>query len=438
MFPNPWAEGRKLVRIGIKGYAVQAATRPRANLVFLIDTSGSMDAPNRLPLVKQSLAMLLSQLEPTDRVSIVTYAGRAGTALAPTAASEKTKILGVIEQLGASGSTAGGEGIRQAYALAEQNFDADGVNRVILATDGDFNVGITNRDELKGFVERQRTKGIFLSVLGFGMGNYNDALMQALAQNGNGAAAYIDTINEARKVLVEEATSTLIPIAKDVKIQVEFNPAAVAEYRLIGYETRLLNRDDFANDKVDAGDVGSGQSVTALYDIVPVGGPRVSEDLRYGAPSTTQTGQPASQAGEYAFVKIRYKLPKSDVSTLISTPVDRSVEHARFEDAPVEARFATSVAAFGEILRGGRHTGRFGYDDVLKVASARAATTRSATAPNSSRWCAPPRPRAACSHCVSDWPQHSNRCPAQTRDTGSAPGLLRRLRQAEARVRREA
>jgi Ca-activated chloride channel homolog len=258
VFPNPWSEGRKLIRIGIKGYAVQAATRPRANLVFLIDTSGSMDAPNRLPLVKQSLAMLVGQLDANDRVAIVAYAGRAGTVLMPTAASDKTKILGALERLEAGGSTAGGEGIRQAYALAEQNFDADGVNRVILATDGDFNVGITSREELKGFVERQRGKGIFLSVLGFGMGNYNDALMQALAQNGNGVAAYIDTINEARKVLVEEATSTLIPIAKDVKIQVEFNPAVVAEYRLVGYETRLLNREDFSNDKVDAGDVGSG------------------------------------------------------------------------------------------------------------------------------------------------------------------------------------
>jgi Ca-activated chloride channel family protein len=242
---------------------------------------------------------------------------------------------------------------------------------VILATDGDFNVGITNKDELKGFIERQRGKGIFLSILGFGMGNYNDALMQALAQNGNGAAAYIDTINEARKVLVEEATSTLIPIAKDVKIQVEFNPATVAEYRLIGYETRLLNRDDFNNDKVDAGDVGSGQTVTALYEIVPVGGPRVIGDLRYGQPSgPAGTTGPASAADEYAHVKIRYKLPKSDVSTLISTPVDRASEHPRFEEAPTEARFATSVAAFGEILRGGRHTGTFAYDDVLRIASA--------------------------------------------------------------------
>jgi Ca-activated chloride channel homolog len=368
VFPSPWSEGRKIIQIGIRGYAVQPAQRPRANLVFLIDTSGSMNVPNRLPLVKQSLAMLLSQLDANDRVAIVTYAGNAGTALEPTAASDKAKILGVIERLEAAGSTAGAEGIRQAYALAEQSFDPNGVNRVILATDGDFNVGITNRDELKGFIERQRGKGIFLSILGFGMGNYNDALMQALAQNGNGAAAYIDTINEARKVLVEEATSTLIPIAKDVKIQVEFNPATVAEYRLIGYETRLLNRDDFANDKVDAGDVGSGQTVTALYEIVPVGGPRVVGDLRYADPSGTAA--PAASANEYAFVKIRYKLPKSDVSTLISTPVDRSSEHARFDEAPLEARFATSVAAFGELLRGGRHVGTFAYDDVLRIGTA--------------------------------------------------------------------
>jgi Ca-activated chloride channel family protein len=367
VFPSPWTEGRKLVRIGIKGYAIQSQTRPRANLVFLVDTSGSMASPNRLPLVKQSLSLLLTQLDANDRVAIVTYAGNAGTALEPTSASEKSKIQRVIENMDAGGSTAGAEGIRQAYALAAQNFDPNAVNRVILATDGDFNVGITSQDELKGFIERQRDKGIFLSVLGFGMGNYNDAMMQALAQNGNGVAAYIDTINEARKVLVEEASSTLFPIAKDVKIQVEFNPATVAEYRLVGYETRLLNRDDFNNDKVDAGDVGSGQSVTALYEIVPVSGPRVTDDLRYGG-----QGERSGQAGtdEYAFVKIRYKLPKSETSTLITTAVDRSVEQARFEDAPMDARFATSVAAFGEMLRGGRHTGRFSYDDVLRIASA--------------------------------------------------------------------
>jgi Ca-activated chloride channel homolog len=367
VFPNPWAEGRKLMRVGVKGYALQQTNRPRANLVFLIDTSGSMQPQNRLPLVKQSLAMLVTQLQPEDRIAIVTYAGNAGTALEPTSVSEKAKILATIDRLEAGGSTAGAEGIRQAYTLAEQNFDGNGVNRVILATDGDFNVGITNKDELKGFVERQREKGIFLSVLGVGAGNYNDALAQTLAQNGNGVAAYIDTINEARKVLVEEASSTLFPIGKDVKIQVEFNPATVAEYRLVGYETRLLNRDDFRNDKVDAGDVGSGQTVTALYDIVPVDGPRTVDDLRYGAQATT-SGSPSP--AEYAFVKIRYKLPKSDRSVLISTPVDRASEYARFEDAPLDARFATSVAAFGEILRGGKHTGAFGYDDVLRIASA--------------------------------------------------------------------
>jgi len=365
-FPSPWTAGRKLVRIGIKGYDIQRATRPRANLVFLIDTSGSMNAPNKLPLVQQSLSMLVDQLEADDHVAIVTYAGSAGTALEPTPASQKGKILAVIDRLGAGGSTAGAEGIRQAYALASRNLDPNGVNRVILATDGDFNVGITNQDELKGYIERERGKGVFLSVLGFGMGNYNDALMQTLAQNGNGAAAYIDTVSEARKVLVDEATSTLFPIAKDVKIQVEFNPATVAEYRLLGYETRMLNREDFNNDKIDAGDVGSGQTVTALYEIVPVGGPRAIGDLRYAKPMA----RTANSGSEYGFVKIRYKLPKSDSSRLISTPIDRATEVLRFEQAPQDARFATGVAAFAELLRGGKYNGSMSYDDVLRIATA--------------------------------------------------------------------
>jgi Ca-activated chloride channel family protein len=363
VMPSPWSPGRRLVRIGIKGYSVHKATRPRANLVFLIDTSGSMQEPNKLPLVKQSLDMLLDELDPRDTVSIVTYAGYAGTALEPTPVSQKAKIRGMIDQLGAGGSTAGAEGIRQAYNLAEANLDPNGVNRVILATDGDFNVGITNQEELKGYIERERGRGVFLSVLGFGMGNYNDALMQTLAQNGNGTAAYIDTINEARKTLVEEASSTLFTIAKDVKIQVEFNPTTVAEYRLIGYETRLLNRDDFNNDKIDAGDVGSGQSVTALYEVVPTGGPRAIDDLRYGKPVPAQ-----ARGGELGFVKIRYKLPKSDTSRLISTPIDARTEVRRFEDAPQDARFAIGVAAFAELLRGGKHSGSFTYDDVLNIA----------------------------------------------------------------------
>jgi len=365
-FPSPWTAGRKLVRIGIRGYDIQRATRPRANLVFLIDTSGSMYAPNKLPLVKQSLSMLLDQLDANDHVAIVTYAGNAGTALEPTLASQKSRILAVLDQLEAGGSTAGAEGIRQAYALAERNLDPNGVNRVILATDGDFNVGITNQDELKGYIERERGKGVFLSVLGFGMGNYNDALMQTLAQNGNGAAAYIDTVSEARKVLVDEATSTLFPIAKDVKIQVEFNPATVSEYRLIGYETRMLNREDFDNDKVDAGDVGSGQTVTALYEIVPVGGPRAIGDLRYATPAP----RTAVQGREYGFVKICYKLPKSDTSRLIATPIDRATEVARFDQAPLDARFATGVAAFAELLQGGKYNGSMSYDDVLRIATA--------------------------------------------------------------------
>jgi Ca-activated chloride channel family protein len=365
LFPSPWAEGRQLLHVGIKGYALQPAERPKANLVFLVDTSGSMSPPNRLPLVKQALAMLLTRLDARDRVAIVAYAGQAGTVLEPTPASERARILAAIEGLAAGGSTAGGEGIRQAYALAQANYEPQAVNRVMLATDGDFNVGITDREELKGFVERERQKGIFLSVLGFGMGNLNDALMQALAQNGNGAAAHIDTANEARKVLVEEATATLIPIAKDVKIQVEFNPAAVAEYRLIGYETRLLDRADFANDRVDAGEVGSGQTVTALYEIVPAGEPRVLGDLRYGERSGPAAGQ---LAREVAHVAIRYKRPDSDTSALLDTVVERPGALARLEDAPQEARFAAAVAAFGEILRGGRHTGRFDLDDVLRLA----------------------------------------------------------------------
>ena len=366
MFPSPWSPGRKLVRIGIKGYSVQRATRPHANLVFLIDTSGSMQEENKLPLVQKSLNMLLDELDERDTVAIVTYAGDAGTALEPTPVSQKEKIRSVINRLGAGGSTAGAEGIRQAYELAKENYDANGVNRVILATDGDFNVGITDQGELKGYIERERGKGVFLSVLGFGMGNYNDALMQTLAQNGNGIAAYIDTVAEARKTLVEEASSTLFPIAKDVKIQVEFNPAAVAEYRLIGYETRALNREDFDNDKVDAGDVGSGQTVTALYEIVPVGGPRTMGDLRYGKTAASIAGR----SNEIGFVKIRYKLPKSDTSRLITTPIDRRMEARSFDAAPRDARFATAVAGFAELLRGGKHTGSLSYDDVLRIANA--------------------------------------------------------------------
>jgi Ca-activated chloride channel family protein len=378
VMPTPWNADTRLVHIGIKGYDVAMAERPQANLVFLIDTSGSMDEPNKLPLVVNSMKLLLDELQPTDTVSLVVYAGSAGTVLEPTKVSEKGKILSALENLGAGGSTAGAEGIRQAYQLARQNFDQNGVNRVILATDGDFNVGITDSDELQGFVERERENGIFLSVLGFGMGNYNDQLMQALAQNGNGAAAYIDTLNEARKVLVEESTSTLFPIAKDVKLQVEFNPATVSEYRLIGYETRLLNREDFNNDQVDAGEIGSGHTVTAIYEITPAGsGAELVDALRYQdntAPAASGTTPRAAEqaANEYGYVKIRYKLPDEDTSKLIETPIMTSNEVGATGGGAIgeEARFAASVAAFGQLLRGGRYTGDFGYDDVIALANA--------------------------------------------------------------------
>ena len=373
VMPTPWNANTKLLHIGIKGFDMAMAERPRANLVFLIDTSGSMDEPNKLPLLINSMKLLVDELQPDDTVSLVVYAGSAGTVLEPTKASEKAKIISALENLGAGGSTAGAEGIRQAYQLAQQNFDQNGVNRVILATDGDFNVGITDTDELQGFVERERENGIFLSVLGFGMGNYNDELMQVLAQNGNGAAAYIDTLNEARKVLVEESTSTLFPIAKDVKLQVEFNPATVSEYRLIGYETRLLNREDFNNDKIDAGEIGSGHTVTAIYEITPAGsGAELVDSLRYQENAAPAAGSSSPSADEYGFLKIRYKLPEEDTSKLIETPISTANEIGATGGGAVveEARFAASVAAFGQILRGGQYTGDFNYDDVIALANA--------------------------------------------------------------------
>ncbi len=335
---SPWKAGNKLIHIGIQGYEL-TGPQPRSNLVFLLDVSGSMNSADKLPLVKQSMGLLLSQLQPEDTVSIVVYAGAAGTVLEPTAVKDKQKILAAMNQLSAGGSTAGAEGIQLAYQLAESQFVEDGVNRIILATDGDFNVGINNREELKGFVERKRESGIYLSVLGFGQGNYHDDIMQALAQNGNGVAAYIDTLSEAQKVLVHEATSTLFPIAKDVKIQLEFNPATVAEYRLIGYETRALAEQDFNNDAVDAGDIGAGHSVTAIYEITPVG-----SDSGVYSPSRYQAADKSEANGEeYGFLKLRYKLPSQDKSQLISQPIARNAKST--QALTREAQFATSVAA---------------------------------------------------------------------------------------------
>jgi Ca-activated chloride channel homolog len=365
--PSPWNARNRLVHVAVQGYALQSAERPRANLVFLIDVSGSMSPEDRLPLVKNALRLLVDELKPEDTVALVTYASGSGVALESTKIADKGKILAAIDSLGAGGSTAGAQGIEDAYRLAEEHLDKNGVNRVILATDGDFNVGLTDQNALKGFIERKREKGVFLSILGVGQGNYNDALMQTLAQNGNGSAAYVDTLNEARKVLVEEASSTLFPIARDVKIQVEWNPARVSEYRLIGYETRALKREDFNNDAVDAGDVGSGHRVTAIYEITPAGEKILGDDLRYGKGTAKPVASAESQS-ELGIFKLRYKKPKEDESRLITTPFGDAQAVEKLAAAPEDVRFSIAVAAFGQLLRGAPYVGRYGYDDVIALA----------------------------------------------------------------------
>ena len=368
--PSPWAEGRQLVHIGLQGYNIVPRERPPLNLTLLLDVSGSMGEPNKLPLVIQSMRMLVEQLNARDRVAIVVYAGAAGAVLEPTPGNERGRIVAALENLHAGGSTAGGEGLRLAYALTEQNFRRDSVNRVIIATDGDFNVGINDPEELEDFVERKRDTGIYLSVLGFGGGNYNDALMQTLAQNGNGNAAYIDTLNEARRVLRDEMASNMFTIANDVKIQVEFNPARVAEYRLIGYETRMLNREDFNNDRVDAGEIGAGHAVTAIYEIVPVGGATFNDPLRY-----QREGAAPSTASELAFLRIRYKLPGQDRSRLIERPITDRDFVRDIAQAPESTRWAVAVAGYGQLLRHDHFVAAsYGYDDVIRLAqSARGA-----------------------------------------------------------------
>lgn len=366
VYDTPWDKGTQLVRIGLQGYDIPVENRPAANLVFLVDTSGSMNSQDKLPLLKKSLGMLVNQMGEADTISIVAYAGSAGVVLEPTKGSEKRKIMAALENFRAGGSTAGAEGIRQAYALAEENFDKKALNRVILATDGDFNVGHTENSTLEDYISRKRESGVYLSILGFGTGNYKDDRMQVLAQAGNGNAAYIDNLMEARKVLVDEMGSTLFSIANDVKIQVEFNPAYVAEYRLIGYETRLLAREDFNNDKVDAGEVGSGHEVTALYEITAPGSEsRLIDDLRYGKPKVA-TGE---ENGEIALFRLRYKLPGESKSRLMEQPIMADA-HVSFDAAPAEARFATAVAGFGQLLRGAVNVDAFSYDDVLSIAQA--------------------------------------------------------------------
>jgi len=358
VFRTPWNHDTKLVQIGIQGQQPAVQDRPHLNLVFLIDTSGSMQDPAKLPLLKQSFRLLLSRLTADDKVAIVTYAGSSGVVLDPTPASQRATILAALENLDAGGSTAGQAGLQQAYAEAEKMKGDGRIGRILLATDGDFNVGISDPDDLKRYVETKRESGTYLSVLGFGRGNYNDALMQSLAQNGNGTAAYIDTLSEAQKVLVDQVSGALFPIANDVKIQVEFNPATIAEYRLIGYETRILAREDFNNDTVDAGDIGAGHRVTALYEVTPVGSPALRSDpLRYQAEATT------SGSDELGFLKLRYKVPGQAKSNLISQTITTDTT-----PPSEDAMFAAAIAGFGQLLGHGKYMGTWGFDAAIALA----------------------------------------------------------------------
>ena len=361
---TPWNPETLLFRIGLKGFEVAAAERPAANLIFLIDVSGSMQSPDKLPLLKNAFRLLAKQLDERDTIAMVVYAGATGIVLEPTKGNQRAKIMTALDQLSAGGRTNGAAGIRLAYSLAQDAYVEDGINRVVLATDGDFNVGTVDFEALVDLVRDRRQSGISLTTLGFGTGNYNDHLMEQLADEGNGNYAYIDNLNEARKVLVEGITSTLQTIAKDVKIQIEFNPSTVAEYRLIGYENRMLRREDFNNDKIDAGEIGAGHTVTALYELSLADGKgRLVDPLRYG----TEQRQTA-KSNELAFVRLRYKAPNGDRSNLIERALKRD-EIVTVAKASDDLRFAAAVAAFGQRLRGGDYLGDFDYADIQRLSA---------------------------------------------------------------------
>jgi len=361
VMPTPWNPGTSLVRIALQGVLPPVADRPPLNLVFLIDTSGSMQDPNKLPLLQQGFRLMLGQLRPEDHVAIVTYAGSAGEVLPPTPAADRDTILQALDRLEAGGSTAGEEGLRLAYSVAARMGGQDTVNRVLLATDGDFNVGLADPAGLESFIADKRKSGVYLSVLGFGRGNLDDATMQALAQAGNGTAAYIDTAQEARKVLVDQLTGALFPIADDVKIQVEWNPRAVAEWRLIGYETRALRREDFGNDRVDAGEIGAGHAVTALYEVTAPGSPALrNEPLRYAETSARPAGD---DTGELGYLRLRWKAPGAKQSTLLETPI-----LPQTGPADDDSRFAAAIAGFGQLLTGSPLPGSWGWDQAIALA----------------------------------------------------------------------
>ncbi|HUE94607.1 VWA domain-containing protein [Pseudomonas sp.] len=359
---TPWNPESRLLRIAIKASDLRVDELPPANLVFLVDVSGSMDRRDGLPMVQSTLKLLVEQLRAQDKVSLVVYAGSSSVVLEPTSGSEKAKIRAAIDQLIAGGSTAGESGIQLAYQQAQQGFIDGGINRILLATDGDFNVGISDFETLKQLAADKRKTGVSLTTLGFGTDNYNEQLMEQLADAGDGNYAYIDNLREARKVLVDQLSSTLATVASDVKIQVEFNPSEVSEYRLLGYENRALKREDFSNDKVDAGEIGAGHTVTALYEVVPVGGNGWLEPLRY-----QQAAKAGSPAGELAWLRIRYKTPGQDVSKLLEQPI-QATDIRAVSQASEDLRFAAAVAAFAQQLKGDTYTGRFSLADSAELA----------------------------------------------------------------------
>jgi Ca-activated chloride channel family protein len=364
----PWNPDHYLARIALKGKEIPPQERAPMNLAFLLDVSGSMDAPNKLPLVKAAMSMLVRKLTERDRVSIVVYAGAAGVILPATSCADQSAILAALDRLHAGGSTAGGAGIQLAYDIARQNFDPQHVNRVILCTDGDFNVGVSDQGSLVRLIEEEARSGVFLTILGFGMGNLKDSTLQQLADSGNGNYGYVDTFDEARKLLVEQFSGTLVTIAKDVKIQVEFNPAHVAAYRLIGYENRLLRAEDFHDDQKDAGEIGAGHTVTAFYELVPPGRegnlPQV-DALKYQQPAEPPT---TSASNELLTLKLRYKLPQSDTSELLTFPVTGPPKP--WPEASADFRFAAAVAGWGMLLRDSEHKGQATFPMVSEWALA--------------------------------------------------------------------
>lgn len=363
--PSPWKPGNQLLRIRIKAVDEKTGTLPPANLVFLVDVSGSMVSPDKLPLVQATLKMLVKQLRTHDRIALVVYAGRTQVELPSTPGDQQETILAAIDRLTAGGATAGEAAMTLAYAQARAGFIAGGINRILMATDGDFNVGVTDLEQLKDMVARERRSGISLTMLGFGTGNYNDYLMEQLADVGNGNFAYIDSVDEGRKVLVDEMRATLNTVASDVKLQVEFNPNQIAEYRLIGYENRMLREEDFNNDNIDAGEIGAGKTVTALYELTPVGATTLHEPLRYQS-STTPAA--AVQSNELAYLRIRYKPIGVNDSTLLSHAITPTHVRPRLTAASSDFRFAAAVAGFGQLLRGGPYLGTFSYDDITALA----------------------------------------------------------------------